>query len=348
MRKAIDFLKEIKDKDNVIIVFHNDTDGAISTTLLMKLLRSVENEPDIIAQPMPVSDSLVQNIKTYMPNKIIFVDLAVDQKPEMIKELSTFCEILIIDHHVPYKNLNGKKVVHYNPVFDKEGIYQSASYLVYKLCNRVIDMSKWLWLAGIGLVGDYNLDDSQDLVKEIEGAYEGVQRTGIEESILANIDNMITATKATKRLSMEQIVHVLDEMTAPEDIKNVRNGDKIIESFRLIETETRTFLLDAEASQGSHAYIIYELKSKYNLRSPLSTALSKRYPSKFIAVYQRVGNKIKVSARRQKGKNIITILEAAGSGLSVIAGGHPAAAGATVSANVWDKFRENLIEALKK
>ncbi len=348
MRKAVDFLKEIKDKDNVIIIFHNDTDGAVSAALLMKLLKSVENVPDLISQPMPINENLVQKIKTYMPTKIIFVDLAVDQQSEIAKELSEFCNILVIDHHVPLKNLNSRKIIHINPVFDQKDIYQSASYLTYKLCNRIIDMKKWLWLAGLGILGDYNLEDSKDVVEEIENAYEGIKQTGIEESILADIDNMILATKATKKLTLEQIVYVLNEMELPEDIRTVKNGDKMIKAFELIETEKRNFLSEAESTQGNNSFILFELKTKYNLRSPLATELSEKHPKKFVGVYQHIGAKIKVSARFQKGRNVIDILKAAGKGLAAVSGGHPAAAGATVSEKDWPVFKEQLTGVLKE
>ncbi|MAH42420.1 hypothetical protein CL614_01695 [archaeon] len=347
MKKVVEFLKGIKDTDNVIIIFHNDTDGAVSATLLMKLLKTVENVPDLISQPMPINENLVQKIKTYMPNKIIFVDLAVDQQYDIVKELGSFCNILIIDHHVPLKNLNGRHIVHYNPVFDKKDIYQSASYLTYNLCNKIIDMKKWLWLAGLGVIGDYNLDDSKDLVKDVEEEYSGIKKTGIENSILADINNMILATKATKDLTLEQIVYVLNEMGLPEDVRTVKNGDKMIKAFELIATEKRNFLSEAEATQGKNPFILYKLKTKYNLRSPISTELSEKHPKKFIGVYQHIGSKIKMSARFQKGKNVIDILQKAGKGLSAVSGGHPAAAGATVNDKDWKKFQEQLAEALK-
>ncbi|MFH1420505.1 MAG: DHH family phosphoesterase [Candidatus Aenigmatarchaeota archaeon] len=347
MVKAVGFLKGIKQDDNVIIIFHNDTDGICSTVLLMKLLKTVDNEPTIIPQPMPVNETLAQKVKTYMANKIIFVDLAVDQQPNVLKELQIFCDILIIDHHVPNNSMNGKRIIHFNPRFDDKNIYQSASYITYNLCNKIIDMRKWLWLAGVGMVGDYNLEDSGDLVKQIEEAYPAIKQTGINNSILANIGSMITATKATKLLSLEEIVSMINSMQKPDDIQKSQKGDNMLRSFELVQNEMAAVVADVEIKFAKNKYILYELGTKYNLRSPVATAVSEKHPDKFVAIYQEMGKKIKMSVRHQNGDDVITILEKAAKGTRALVGGHMQAAGATIDKREWEKFKAQLKAVLE-
>jgi len=42
-------------------------------------------KPYIIAQPMPMDKNIVQRVKTTIPNKIIFLDMAADQQSRCVK-----------------------------------------------------------------------------------------------------------------------------------------------------------------------------------------------------------------------------------------------------------------------
>jgi len=344
MDRAIEFIKSIKEKDNIIIVFHNDADGCCSATMLKKFLEQTNRKNIfLISQLMPPEPYLIKRIQTTVPQKIIFLDLAIDQQYQTIKKLGGIADILIIDHHQIAKDLNNKNVVHYNPRMKKKDIYQSASYLVYSLLSKITDISDMLWIVGVGMVADYNLDNSQDLVKDVKKKY------GIEGelfgSFLGRIAEMITAAKATKDLSMEQIVYVL-EKAEPNSIEKVPNGEKMVEAYKKMEMEKKTILADAQNSSEIRGKIIfYEMKSKFNLRSPISTILSNKHRKSLIVIYQKDKSKIKLSGRNNGGEiDVGKTFEKAAEGLKASAGGHEAAAGATINESDWEKFKENLIK----
>ena len=92
---------------------------------------------------------------------------------------------------------------------------------------------------------------------------------------------------------------------------------------------------------------MYNIRSKYNLRSPISSKLSERYPNKLVIVYQKVNSRIKLSARTQGSIDIGNTFQKAAEGLNASAGGHANAAGATVEVKDWDKFKENLTSLLE-
>lgn len=347
MKKAAQFLKDIKEKDNVIIIFNNDADGVCSCTLIQKLLeRTGKKKPFIISQPMPPEDNLMKKIQTTVPDKIIFLDMAVDQDAKLLKKIGSLCDMLIIDHHQVYRNLNSKNVVHTNPRIQKKGIYQSTSYLAYKITNDVTDMKDSLWIAAVGMIADYNLDDSQDVVKEIRKKYDISEGKKLYDTHLGRIADMIGAAKATKDMTMEELVWLFMEAESPDKIKDTKKGPILLKAWKKIEDEIERIKTDvANNLQKEGDVFFYHFRSEYNLRSPVSTMISERDKSKVIVVYSKIGSYINLSARNQGGQfNVGAILEKAARGLKASAGGHEAAAGAKVAEKDWGKFRERFVE----
>jgi len=348
MKHAIDFLNDIKPTDEIVIIFNNDADGICSCVLLNKFFEKTgRRRPYVISQPMPMDNNIIRRIQTTIPNKIIFLDLAVDQQQNILKKLGGICDILIIDHHQAYKNLTEKNIVHYNPRFEKKDIYQSTSYLVYKVLSKIVDFSEFLWLAGIGMIADYNLDYSRDVVDEIKKTY---SLDDIVKSPLGRWSAMISSSRATKAVNCEQFVNILENVKDFSNFSDVKDAEKINESYQKIEHEIVSLLQDAEANAERIGKIIfYEIKSKFNLSSGISTRLSENYRDKLVVIYEKKESKVKVSARNQSNKiDAGNALKKATLGLKASGGGHEAAAGATIKPADWDTFKENLIRIVNK
>ena len=344
MKEAVDFLKRIKKSDEIVIIYNNDADGICSCALLDKFfLRKMGKKSFSISQPMPMDKNLIQKVQTTFPTKIIFLDLAVDQQQGILKRLGSICDILIIDHHQFIKDMSSNAVVHYNPRFTKPKIYQSTSYLVYTICSKIMDISDLLWISVIGMVADYNLKDSGDLVKEAEKKYS----MKINESLFARMSDMISAARATRALTCEEILEVIEKIEDPKDFESVSGSERLIESYQKMENEIIALLSDAESvSEKIGNLILYNFKSKYNLRADLSRKLSERHPNKLILVYEKVGNKIKISARNQDYIDVGKTLQKATLGMRASAGGHENAAGATLEEKDWEEFKQRLTESV--
>ncbi|MBI5347328.1 MAG: DHH family phosphoesterase [Candidatus Aenigmarchaeota archaeon] len=345
--KVIDFLNSIGTDDNLIIIFHNDADGIAAAALMSIFLKKQPGlDAYLISQPMPIDKNLLQKIKLSLPTKIIFLDLAIDQDMETLKKISGFSNVLIIDHHQISRNVNGKNIIHYNPRFEKD-VYQSCSYLVYKICSKMADIKNRLWVAGIGIVGDYDFSDSMDIVNEIKNKYPGISGEPLLESKLGKAVNMISATRATKKLSSEEIVRIIERSGSLDEL--MKNED-IIGSYRKMETEIAGVMVDFEkSSEKTHGLILYNLRSAYNLRSPISTKISEMFPDKLVVVYQNVGSRVKISARNQTNRfDVSAILKKAGRGMDALAGGHANAAGATIKKEDWERFRKKLIKIVEE
>ena len=209
-------------------------------------------------------------------------------------------------------------------------------------------MSEYLWAATTGIVSDYNLDDSKDLVEAAKKKYK-IEKP-LYDSFFGRIADMISAARATKMLSCEEMVELFLKVNDPQKLEDVRGGDKLIRAYQEIENETLSIMLDAEKNiDKSGKIVVYNLKSTYNLISPISTKISEKYHDKLVIVYTKTGKTIKVSARNQKkNMNAGKIMQLATRGLKAAGGGHEAAAGATVDEKDWEKFMEKVKELANK
>src|SRR3989338_10444217 len=144
MKKAIQFLENVKKTDEIVVVFNNDGDGISSCVLLDKFLKITgRKKPYIINKPMPMDKNIIQRIQTTVPHKIIFLDIAADQQQNVLKKLGVICDMMIVDHHQVFKDMNSKNIVHYNPRMEQHDVYMSTSYCVYKICSKLSDMSEY-------------------------------------------------------------------------------------------------------------------------------------------------------------------------------------------------------------
>ena len=348
---ATKFLEDIKPSDEIVVVYNNDGDGVCSCTLLKKLLKMTgKKEPYIISQPMPMDKNIIQRIHTTVPDKIIFLDIAADQQHSVVSKLSGICDILIVDHHQVFKNMNSRKtntIVHYNPRIEEPEVYKSTSYCVYKICSKIADMTEDLWIAGVGMVSDYNLDDSKDVVRQIREKY--LIEGPLYGSKLGRLADMISATRATNLLSCDQMVGVMETATY-EGFENTKNADKMVESQRTIESEIAAIIMDAEEKiEQTGKIVFYNIKSRFNLGSSISTKISEKFQKNLVLIYEKSGNRIKVSARNQaKNINAGKAMQRAAKEVGGSGGGHEAAAGATIPADKWDEFKKLLIKNVNK
>ena len=341
--KTVEFLRNIKKTDNVVIIFNNDGDGICSCVLIKNLLEKKGVEPYIISQPMPPDKFLQKRIQTTVPTKMIFLDMAIDQQPQIVKRFASICDILIIDHHTIARDMNSRAVVHYNPRFERKDKYQSTTYCAYKLCSIIEDSSESLWIAAVGMVSDYNLEDSQDLVEEVVKRYSVDKQ--LYNSIFGRIADMIAYTRSTGLLNCEEMVEFFCSAKSLENLEKTKNYDKLLQSFQIIDTEISAIIDDAEKNSEHVGNIIfYPIKSRYGLSSVVSTRLSEKFQNKIVIIYEKNKSGAKLSVRNQTKKfDVGKLLQRAMHGIDGSAGGHEAAAGATMPAKDWDKFREQLV-----
>lgn len=313
MRRAIEFLKNISNK--VSIYIHDDTDGVCSGALLLALLNQKNIRPKLFCGDIEEETFRMHESK---PKNIIFLDFAIDQYPEFLEKFKEK-NVLIIDHHPIFNDLNKMGFIHINPRFKDPKKYVSAASICFKICRKA-GLENFEWLKRLGNVGDHVISGNK-------------QEREADEIICA-----VKAVKGSKALL--KVTKVLSRIKKIEDflyrgiyqkIKNEfeKEIEKQIKNFEKFEIKDVNF---------------FELKSKYNILSYLAGVLLDIYPDKTIILYRHRDSVCNVSGRSKK-YNLGEIFKKASEGIGR-GGGHPIAAGARIRSSDINKFKKRVLKLI--
>lgn len=326
------------------LYYHRDQDGVCSAALLSKFY---PNFRTVTKRGPRFTQEALQALIRKKPNVVVFLDLPVDQEWRALgrfqKEVPS-AKIVIIDHHVYEKNMNSRNIVHINPLFKKK-VYQSVSYLVYKILKRFFEnkVNRFVWIAMMGAIGDYDLSDSRDLVKECKENYPHLMNNEPLKSELSKGANLLGAIITLKNWKgAEEALGILSKAETYEDFSNVKE----LKNYKKeVDKEFKRIIENAEKEEFPEVnLVIYEIETELSMVSNVSNYFSEKYPDKIIVVRKKINSEWKFSVRYQAGKvNLGKIVKKAVAGIGT-GGGHPkASAGITKD---WKKFRENFIREL--
>lgn len=341
----------LKTDGKKLLVYHRDADGVSSAALILKFFSGFETMP----REGPIIDKrFLKNIILKKPDLIVFVDIPVDQEWEkinIIKNKLVKTKILVIDHHIYEKDLSdGNRVIHINPRFESgfEDAYLPASYVVYRLLEKMkYKVGMHIWISMTGVIGDHGVDDCQDLVKECRIKYpELIPSKDVYQSKLNDAADMICSAITLRGLKgAEKSLKLLVEKSEfSEFIKNaeLKKWDK------KVKLEIQRIFEDFEKKKETYpeiGLVIYQIKSRLNITSLMSTLLAVKYPDKILLVRKESRDGWKISLRCQTRKVNVGLLAKDASRNIGFGGGHKNAAGALV--RDWDLFKERIFSFLK-
>jgi single-stranded DNA-specific DHH superfamily exonuclease len=355
--KKIKALLDIKERK--FLFYHRDADGVASAALVMKFFS------DFIPVPRrgPAMESgFVESVIKNKPDLVFFVDMPVDQewkKISLLKKGLPDMKILVIDHHIPEKNLSSRNVVHFNPRF-RQDVYLPASFLVYKILERLGEgVGKYVWIACIGVIGDYGFDECKELLKECRKAYPELLASDPFRSKLGLGVELVSAAITLKGLAgAERALEVMlrsetcEEFLRSSELRRWKvvvdkELDKILKRF---EQEEKKVKKGGESKQvdvfSGLNLIFYVMKTKLSMTSPVSSMIAIKNPRKTIVIAKKSGDEWKLSLRNQTGKiNLNRIVKRCVKGIGS-GGGHVKAAGALV--NDFEEFRKRFVTELGK
>ncbi len=355
LKPGLQFINIIKPKDRVAIIHGHDNDSICSAAIIYKLLKNMHGiESDLLVSDLnsEVTESVLVGIRRMKSKHVIIVDIG-SVGVTILTELRKTAEILIIDHHMPKGYV---KISYVNPrIHDKEA-YIPATYLCYKLYENYLDVKGILWIAGIGTLSDMGLKNCNDLFeaikkgeKELIGDNENVDEKLFDNALLGKlakifdsgrsvdgIDGAVVALKALLKSGTYQDAlsgkNAEAEKLLKFHIKSEKEFDRLVKDFEKRKKRVKNLVL-------------YEVKSKLNMKSPLATFLSKLMKNEVLVIYQKSGKQIEVSFRRGlASKTDLAQLSARSvQGLpNSNGGGHIQAAGARFDRNYLSKFLRNL------
>ncbi len=353
IKSGVEFLRKIK-HGKVAIVHGHDNDSLCSAAIMYRLLKAyhkVDVKLMISNLNFAVSENVAVEIKKYKPDYVIIVDLA-DVSLDILIQMKITSQVLIIDHHKPK---GYARVTYVNPrLYDPE-IYLPATYLCYRIYEKFLKTKDILWVAGIGTLSDMGMKYCGDLFsaiktnyKELVGGNPGMDEVLFDNSTLGKLAKIFDSARVVE--GADGALVALNVLTKVLDYRDVINGKfsgakKLFEWYGIVDKDFNRLVNDFQKKKKSKGLVLYEIKSKYNMKSPLSGYLSKFMQKEVLVIYQKSGKYIEVSFRRGKlsvidlndlaGKSIEKIPDAAG-------GGHPVASGARLPVKYLSKFLNNL------
>lgn len=344
---AVKFVLSTKIGERVAIVHGHDCDSVTSAAILFKTYRKLTGkDPAAIASSSnnELTSDILQRLKNY--DVIVVPDIPVIPK-RVLKKISKK-KILVIDHHPPTKYSN---VTYVNPRLHEKGAYIPVSYLCYKIYRKIFSPDNENWIAAIGTLGDHGVTSCTDLFEELKLKKKkliGVKKISDEnlyrKSLLGKITKIINAAQVVK--GKEGASHAVKILIHSKNYSDVLRDKKLFSWGKKFDGEFGRISKDfRERKILKKNFVIYEVKSKFNLHSSISGYLSQFYPEKILVIYQK-NRMCKVSFRRGKNVNVHLgdLAKKLVSGIpNSSGGGHPAASGASFPRKYTEKFLKRFL-----
>ena len=382
MKKAVDRVYQaIKTKEKIVICGDYDTDGITSSAILLTIFEKLGAKnisiyiPDRELEGYGVSEKMVKKFVKEKVNLIITCDCGITNLKEIDLANQAGIEVIVTDHHCQGKELpNALAIV--NPQVNREkypfktlaGVGVAFKFIQALLSDSRCKIEnkesteKWLLdLVALGTVADYMplLDENRILVKyglivlnktTNLGIKSLVEKSGLELGKL-NTGN-ITFQLSPRINSAARIKHA-DEALNMILAKNSFEADEFAEHLntynltrqQLVEKTIRKIKSDIGEDPKERILVVLGDWPKGVLGLCASRLLDK-YSRPAIVLTQR-NNEIIGSSRSLPNFNLhqaLTLLKK----YLIRFGGHPGAAGLTISPDKFEEFKKEILKIGKK
>jgi single-stranded DNA-specific DHH superfamily exonuclease len=330
-----------------VLLYHTDTDGICSAALFLKFFKGYAPLP--LEGPV-IDKKLLRMLREMKPSLIVMLDLPMDQESEKLEKIlrdSLNTRMIMIDHHIPDKDMNSGRFIHINPRFGSTD-YIPASVLVYRmLLDMGMDADRLVWIAAAGVIGDYAYQDCGDVLDECEDMYPKCAR--VKNPKMATLSKELMATVINHGLRGAD--KSLKIMAGAEDYRDALGNSYLKGCYAKVEKEIRKTLSAFPRKAKEYPNLglfIYKVESPFNIASTISTRLAEKHPDRMIFVIKDSKQMVKVSARYQPGDiSLNDILKKAVKGIGS-GGGHVKAAGAVVPKKHWHEFEQRLMSLIEE
>ena len=348
------FISGIKSDDKTCIVYHADSDGVSSAVIIAKLIKTqTQNGINHMYYWDNISrlGGLLNEIKLNMPDKLIFLDISADQL-KGIKRFEQHSDILIIDHHKLYRDVNSIKTILIKPqMIDPKARPEGycCSKLCYDLGNELADMNDLDWVAAIGILGDSCYDHWKLFVDHTLQKYGLSNRPDIYKTKLGQSAELIFYSIAH---DIKNAMLCYDLLYSSKSPNSRQISSKLSRYKKEIEDEISYW--DSNVKKLAEKYpnldlIIDLIKPRYFINPAIIKNVSLKNPHKTIIIAQDMNlDTLNISARRADNRIALNeLLEKSVKNLEgANAGGHINAAGATIKKRDFFKFKENIFRIL--
>jgi single-stranded-DNA-specific exonuclease len=169
MSKAVEILKQIKEKKEKVAIFGDyDVDGVTATSVLYLGLKKIGYDvtsyiPSRIEEGYSLNVKAIEELKSKNYNNIITVDCGTTSIQEIEYAKSLGMKVIVTDHHLPQENLpkadailNPKREDDKYPFKDLAGVGVTFKLLqaLYKSYDNSLDPFEYIDLVAVGTIAD--------------------------------------------------------------------------------------------------------------------------------------------------------------------------------------------------
>jgi single-stranded DNA-specific DHH superfamily exonuclease len=339
------FLSSVKKQDKVGIIYHADPDGIASAVIFSKLIKTLRGaSPELFLYTPHLSQlpEKIQKAKKKFISKLFILDLSIDQLQDA--DLSSFTNVVILDHHKLYKDINSERILLLKPQMlysDVNPDFYCNSKLSYDLANKIGNFGPFDWIAVIGIYGDGAQIYWRSFISRVLRRYTlQHELKNITEVIFYSISHKVANTKLCL-----QALNSADNF-GNLDISIIRKYKRTIKKEIAYWNSNVKRLAEIHPSMD----LVFDfIKPKYFINSSVIETISRKYPNKTVIIAQDMNqNIINISARRADGHIAVNeLLENSIKNLPhASAGGHLRAAGGIIQKKDFFKFKQNIFKIL--
>jgi len=335
-KEFLDFLSNIRKKDKITILAHNDLDGLAATLFLEKILatRKIKaNFIEFLGHHKEVLEEMTKKLIKNKISKVFFLDFSVDLG--YLKDFEKFrkkFDTFLIDHHPINPNLKNKKGM------IKTESNDCTALTLYDLAKDFFNVASLDWLACVAIVAEWSYKNPENM-KFLQERYPGITDKNYENSEPGKTYMRIEAGLRYYKKDLKKVYGFIKD----KNLESLKKIQKIIDSE--IEKGMKEYKEKAEFYPEKNLYFAY-FTPKFDLSSPLLTILSKKEPfTTFVLVSDREKD-LRLNLRNQEsGKDMNVLVQKAIKGLKDgVSGGHFNAAGGSIQKEDVEKFKENLLK----
>ncbi|MEM4282172.1 MAG: hypothetical protein QW559_02120 [Candidatus Woesearchaeota archaeon] len=330
----------------VAIIHDADPDGLCSAVIISKLIEAVRGRsPElVISEPeRRPNKATISKLKRARISMVITTDLALDQLKNIVKSISSFARLLILDHHPLYsKTIKNGLLIKPQLFSTKEAASYCSSKLAYDFGMTVADISSFDWIAAIGIVADAGYNCWKGFVQKAAAKKRLRIGKDVWRSAFGKAANAIQSAIKYSKDGVKKCWKVVYDAKSPLEIIN---AFKLITKKMNDELKGHLKRFDIAVRNTPPGEIVfYDASSPLKISSTLSTIAAFRHPHRTLIVYRRADGWWDVSGRRSDKKvKVNALLDRAVRGIAqAAAGGHIPAAGARIPRRAWHRFLERL------
>ena len=322
--QAKDFLNKINEKDNVLVIHHDDLDGFASGILFHDFCKKQKAKTKNFVFTIGTNQQTIIN-QSIKFNKILIADLGPGTISEILNAVK-HKQVLYTDHHQIEKPIPNE-ILELRTV--KDG-YIPSSKTVYELCGG----KEWLAVAGTladaGHLHKINQKFIKDFLKKIK-----MSQRKYQEQVVFTMNKVIVYFNKKPQKALKKLL----KLKKYSEIKTLKKF------ARPVEKEIQKYIKEYKTNHEKLGCInFYHFNPKYSIKSTVTSQLSFANTNDLFVFAIPDKNIIRLSARSQNKKaNMIKVLKTGINGLNgATAGGHIPAAGGQLQIKDINQFKENL------